>query len=285
MGKNNVGLKFLVIILSLLVVGLGGFIVYDKVVSNDEVEDNNGNSNSNNADGLYSYNDFSETVFSDDGGNNYLILWKNGTYSYNDTIGNYIIENSNIVLNSIFNKGKFVSEENQIKLEILSITELKDLKSNVKLNKVNQPTSPGGTDFYYNINLYKYEDVGLRKLISGYWWKKGTDKLMNFYQSHFSIGRDGKGCGPDNGCGSGVVNSIVKKENNVYDINFAYEGNDGPNVYLATIDISNIENNKITLVGFYQVKDNNKKSLIDGKEEYVFAGYTRHEYAAYAFSN
>ena len=94
---------------------------------------------------------------------------------------------------------------------------------------------------------------------------------MNFYQSHFSIGRDGKGCGPDNGCGSGVVNSIVKKENNVYDINFAYEGNDCPNVYLATIDISNIENNKITLVSFYQVKDNNKKSLIDSKEEYVFA--------------
>ena len=112
MEKNNVGLKVLVVILSLLVVGLCGFIVYDKVLSNDEVEDNNGNSNSNNADGLYSYNDFSETVFSDDGGNNYLILWKNGTYSYNDTIGNYIIENSNIVLNSILNKGKFVSAEN-----------------------------------------------------------------------------------------------------------------------------------------------------------------------------
>ena len=49
--------------------------------------------------------------------------------------------------------------------------------------------------------------------------------------------------------------------------------------------LQGVPDSKITLVGFYQVKDNNKKSLIDGKEEYVFAGYTRHEYAAYAYSN
>lgn len=41
MEKKNTGLIILVIILSLLVVGLGGFIVYDKVLSNDKVEDNN----------------------------------------------------------------------------------------------------------------------------------------------------------------------------------------------------------------------------------------------------
>ena len=40
MEKKNTGLIVLVIILSLLVVGLGGFIVYDKVLSNNEVENN-----------------------------------------------------------------------------------------------------------------------------------------------------------------------------------------------------------------------------------------------------
>lgn len=38
MEKKNTGLVILVIILSLVVVGLGGFIVYDKVLSNNEVE-------------------------------------------------------------------------------------------------------------------------------------------------------------------------------------------------------------------------------------------------------
>jgi len=44
MEKKDIGLKVLIVILSLLVVGLSGFIVYDKVLSNNEVE-NNGNSN------------------------------------------------------------------------------------------------------------------------------------------------------------------------------------------------------------------------------------------------
>ena len=38
MEKKNTGLIVLVIILSILVAGLGGFIVYDKVLSNNEVE-------------------------------------------------------------------------------------------------------------------------------------------------------------------------------------------------------------------------------------------------------
>lgn len=40
MEKKNIGLKVLVVILSLLVVGLSGFIIYDKVLSNNEVENN-----------------------------------------------------------------------------------------------------------------------------------------------------------------------------------------------------------------------------------------------------
>lgn len=43
MEKKNIGLKVLVVILSLLVVGLSGFIIYDKVLSNNEVENNDNN--------------------------------------------------------------------------------------------------------------------------------------------------------------------------------------------------------------------------------------------------
>lgn len=43
MEKKNIGLIVLVIILFLLVLGLGGFIVYDKVLSNNEIENNENN--------------------------------------------------------------------------------------------------------------------------------------------------------------------------------------------------------------------------------------------------
>lgn len=163
MEKRNKILITLIIVLSLLVVGLGGFIVYDKILSGHKNVNNDNSSNdkidNDGVDNLYSYNDFSETVFSGNDGNNYLILWKNGTYSYNNTIGNYIIKDNNIILNYIFNNGKVVGEESQIMLEIISLNELEDTKTNIKLNKVNHPTSPGGNDFYHNINLYKYESI------------------------------------------------------------------------------------------------------------------------------
>ena len=53
MEKKNTGLVILVIILSLLVVGLGGFIVYDKVLSDDRIEDNK--INNENKGWLFSY--------------------------------------------------------------------------------------------------------------------------------------------------------------------------------------------------------------------------------------
>ena len=42
MEKKNTGLIVLVVILSLLVVGLGGYIVYDKVLSKEDSNINNG---------------------------------------------------------------------------------------------------------------------------------------------------------------------------------------------------------------------------------------------------
>ena len=51
MENKNTGLISIIVILSLLVVGLGGFVIYDKVLSNNKIEDNNidnNNDNSNN---------------------------------------------------------------------------------------------------------------------------------------------------------------------------------------------------------------------------------------------
>lgn len=47
--KNNNGLIAALVILSILVLGLGGYIVYDKVISNKNVESNNQNIDSSNS--------------------------------------------------------------------------------------------------------------------------------------------------------------------------------------------------------------------------------------------
>ena len=49
MENKNTGLKIMVIILCILVVGLSGYIVYDKVLSDEKenVQDMNGNENNN----------------------------------------------------------------------------------------------------------------------------------------------------------------------------------------------------------------------------------------------
>jgi len=146
MEKKKVDTKIVIVILSLLIIGLIGYIAYDKILG---IEKDNEIKNS------YLYNDFSGTVFSDEVGNNYLILWDNGTYNYNNIIGNYIIHNDSVILNYIFDNGNTVNKKKQITLNINSLTELEDTSSNVKLNKVNQPTSPGGEDFYSIIGSYK----------------------------------------------------------------------------------------------------------------------------------
>lgn len=59
MKKKNTVLIVLIIILFLMVVGLGGFIVYDKVLSNNKLENNN-NINDNNEIGEINNSDFVE---------------------------------------------------------------------------------------------------------------------------------------------------------------------------------------------------------------------------------
>lgn len=48
MKSKNVGLIIAIVVLSLLVVELGGFIIYDKVLLNDKIENNNNNDNNTN---------------------------------------------------------------------------------------------------------------------------------------------------------------------------------------------------------------------------------------------
>lgn len=64
--KNNTGLIVSVVILSLLVLGLGGYIVYDKVLNNDNNNVNattdNGNNSLNDGNSSYVYYSFGDEV-------------------------------------------------------------------------------------------------------------------------------------------------------------------------------------------------------------------------------
>ena len=176
---ENKNSKGFIIILTILVIGLSSFIVYDKVLNKNDIQEqekNNENDNNLNKDEeksenseqnkeqnsdsnltdekTYKFSEFSNTVFqnADESGNNYLILWENGTYSYENSLGNYIVDGQTIRLNYIFENNQKVTKEKYIELTINSITELVDTKNNITLNKVNHPTSPGEHDFYYEIN-------------------------------------------------------------------------------------------------------------------------------------
>ena len=99
----------------------------------------------------FTFSDFAGTVFQNKDGDEQLILWDNGTYSYEESLGNYIIEGHTIKLNYLYENNKKVTEEKSIEFRIVDKTQIYDHK-NRKLVKVNQPTSPGGEDFYYYTN-------------------------------------------------------------------------------------------------------------------------------------
>lgn len=128
MEKKNIGLKVLVIILSLLVVGLGGFIVYDKVDNtqlsdNNNIENNHSNSQDNNSNESINKDsvqvDYSKltdmgtgiNVKSIDGYNYQLSVDSKGEISYlnkeNGTKGNINVKN---VVDVVFQQ--YAGEEN-----------------------------------------------------------------------------------------------------------------------------------------------------------------------------
>ena len=151
--------KIIIILLTILVIGLSSYIVYDKLIFEDVLKESKkkqdettGKENNNKEQNTFS--DFSGTVFQKNDGSwdNYLVLWDNGTYRYKGTLGNYIVNDKIIKLNYIFENNKTVTKEKYIELIINSEVELIDKNENITLIKVNHPTSPGGNDFYTEIN-------------------------------------------------------------------------------------------------------------------------------------
>ena len=168
MKNKNIGLKVSVIILSILVVALGGYVVYDKVLSdNNKQEDNTDIENNNNQEEQYSFIDFSSRVFNSKAGQPqyYLILWDDGKYMYTndnhteETLGIYTIENDKIKLTSLYSidrgENERSSEDDFVaiyttkkqELKIVSLNQILDESANVELHSVNQPANEGGQNF------------------------------------------------------------------------------------------------------------------------------------------
>ena len=112
MENKNTGLKVMVIILCLLVLGLSGYIVYDKVFSEVQETDNNTASlvyDYSNIKGVYGANKTVEVDNNNESASFTLYLWENGTFKYEHSIyapsgiiGNYVLVNNKIVLNYLF---------------------------------------------------------------------------------------------------------------------------------------------------------------------------------------
>lgn len=120
-GKNNSNV--VVILLVVIILGLVGFIVYDKVLNKTDLENNNISNNQeqiaeqkvvysyNAIKGLYTYESNMKTQ------NNFnyeyeLYLYENGTFIYYEfeglksrAIGNYTIVDNKIILNELFRTG------------------------------------------------------------------------------------------------------------------------------------------------------------------------------------
>ena len=165
MENKNTGLKILAILLSILVVVLGGYIVYDKLLSNNDVDSTIDN-NENNGE-QYSFGDFSSRVFNSKTGEPqyFLTLWDDGKYMYTndkheeETLGEYKVEGNKIKLTYLYtidrgeNKTGSVDDTAKIatgtkELKIISINKILDESVNVELGPVNQPASPDGENYY-----------------------------------------------------------------------------------------------------------------------------------------
>ncbi len=146
MEKKNTGLIVLVVILSLLVVGLGSYIVCDKVLSK---EDNNINNDKCDISEKYDFVSMSGYYFKNENDSNPsygLYLLKNGmfkirytnmsTYGY---IGNYTIMGDTLTLNYWFkyNSGAGWTLENTEKvIKILSYNSLEINDSSLDVNSI-----------------------------------------------------------------------------------------------------------------------------------------------------
>lgn len=167
MENKNTWLKVLVIVLSILVVALSGYLVYDKVLNNNE--NDKLDSDTDNQHEQYSVSDFSNRVFNskiEQGrARYYLTLWDDGKYIYTnenhteETLGTYTIENDRIKLTSLYlidrGEDKRSSADDFVgiyttkkqELKIVSLNQIIDEETNIELYSVNQPPNQGGENF------------------------------------------------------------------------------------------------------------------------------------------
>lgn len=175
------GSKILIIILILLVLGLGGYIVYDKIITkeNEEITENEIDKDNTKENEVietkevsYNYSDIKGLY---EGKNNssliHLYLEDDGTFVYDmqssthgSFLGNYIIENNQLKLNTIFWEGNGaglgIEDDGLILLNINdgALTEIQNNPNNSKeqitLTKI-QTTDDyqsGINNFYNKIN-------------------------------------------------------------------------------------------------------------------------------------
>ncbi len=165
--KSNKGIMILLIVLILLVIGIGGVLVYDKLIDNkeklgtskieEEKEEEKENVNEKQKE-IYTYVDmegefeFISNKYTDSNGNDgsdefVLSLSKNGIFHYRNSfyansgvLGNYIIEDNKLRLNILFEHGSgtgvLVTEVTNKELEIKSKDELIDNENKSQTGKI-----------------------------------------------------------------------------------------------------------------------------------------------------
>ncbi|MGM9882465.1 MAG: hypothetical protein ACI31S_06485 [Bacilli bacterium] len=165
MERKNTGLKVLVVILTILVIALGGFIIYDKVLKEETIEPDILD-DIDNKEIIYNYSDIKglytahETVNIDgleeaQNASYTLYLWENGTFKYEygvfapmGVIGNYTIVDDEIRLNYLFQTSSDVS--------------LTPIEGD-KVLKISSDSSILDSDYYFKENTNNVEEVKLVK--------------------------------------------------------------------------------------------------------------------------
>lgn len=252
MENKNTGLKVLVIILCLLVVGLSGYIVYDKVLS-DEKEPNQGTNDNNDKKILYIVTDEKSVE------KKYLTEDYNGIDNKNNIIAEYKCYSDNCYANYPYIPSpnySFVGE-NSVLITVKEDEKNKVIKYNYITKKVEDTYDSANSSYdleegNYTINVSKMVDEKYKSALLG----KNGKMLTGFEYDSLPAGKMSQ-------YGSDSKNSDWYGPNSL-----ARVGKD--NLY-GIIDVSNgkvivdLKYQDIILSpnGYYSIKENNKWYLYD----------------------
>lgn len=178
MEHKNTGLIILVVILSLLVVGLGGFVIYDKVLTDNTFENNDNNNevvnkqdketNSNNSYELFSKNLKSQFSKYDDNNQNYLYV---NTDVVQEGYEVYLTKNQTLFV-KYFNKelnnkyGEYKIADNVLSFNVVSVGQ----GGGNMLYFINEDGTVGSAATEYGIGTNNQitikKDIGYKNIIS-----------------------------------------------------------------------------------------------------------------------